>query len=127
MERLLIIGLGGGIGAIMRFILSSIVQEKLNNASFPFGTLVVNITGCLLIGWLSYLSDVRGIIDSEWRAFLFIGLLGGFTTFSTFSNETMNLLRGGEYIQSLLNVILHLFLGLSAVIAGRLIAQSVWR
>jgi len=127
MERLLIIGLGGGIGAIMRFMFSSLVQEKLNNASFPFGTLVVNITGCLLIGWLSYLSDVRGIIDSEWRAFLFIGLLGGFTTFSTFSNETMNLIRGGEYLQGCVNVGMHLFIGLSAVIAGRWIAQSVWR
>ena len=127
MEKLLIIGVGGGIGSIVRFLLSTSVQEKLNNATFPFGTLVVNITGCLVIGMLSHLSDAKGIISSDLRAFLFIGLLGGFTTFSTFSNETVNLIRGGEYIQGTINIACQLFIGIGAVIAGRLLAQVIWR
>jgi CrcB protein len=127
MEKLLIIGMGGGIGSILRFLLSSGVQERLHNATFPFGTIAVNVSGCLVIGMLSFLSDVKGIINSEMRAFLFIGLLGGFTTFSTFGNETVNLIRGGEYLQGLINAAGQLFFGIAAVIAGRLIAQIIWR
>ncbi|MBN2086213.1 MAG: fluoride efflux transporter CrcB [Anaerolineales bacterium] len=127
MEKLWIIGVGGGIGSIVRFLLSTYVQEKLNNATFPFGTIVVNIAGCLFIGMLSYLSDVKGVIGSDARAFLFIGLLGGFTTFSTFGNETVNLIRGGEYLQGMLNIACQLGIGIAAVIAGRILAQAIWR
>jgi fluoride exporter len=127
MDKILIIGLGGGLGSIFRYLLSTFTQEKMNNASFPFGTMVVNITGCFIIGVLSYLSDVKGIINSEMRTFLFIGLLGGFTTFSTFSNESVGLLRNGEFINSLLNISVQIFLGLFAVIIGRLLGQLFWR
>jgi fluoride exporter len=127
MEKLLIIGVGGGIGSIVRYVLSTAIQEKLENASFPYGTLVVNISGCLLIGLFAYLADVRGVISSDMRLLIFIGFLGGFTTFSTFSNETIGLLRGGEYLQGIANVALQLCVGLLAVVAGRIIGQIIWR
>jgi CrcB protein len=127
MEKLLIIGVGGGIGSIVRNVLSTAIQEKLENASFPYGTLVVNISGCLLIGLFAYLADVRGVISSDMRLLIFIGFLGGFTTFSTFSNETIGLLRGGEYLQGIANVALQLCVGLLAVVAGRIIGQIIWR
>jgi len=127
MHPLLLIGIGGGAGSILRYILSTTVQTRLENSSFPFGTLVVNILGCFTIGILSYLSDTRGVFGSEVRSFLFVGVLGGFTTFSTFSNETINLLRGGEVFAGSANAALHLFLGLGAVVLGRISAQLIWR
>jgi fluoride exporter len=127
MVQILIIGLGGGIGSILRYLVSTGVQTGLKNTSFPYGTLLVNVLGCFIIGLLSYLSDTKGILDSETRAFLLIGCLGGFTTFSTFGNETVNLMRGGEYLPGLLNAGMHLLLGLGAVFLGRLAAQSIWR
>jgi fluoride exporter len=127
MEKLLIIGLGGGLGSILRYLLGSWMQARIDNASFPAGTVLVNILGCFVIGFLSYLSDAKDVWTGEMRAFLFIGVLGGFTTFSTFANESVNLFRDGEFAQGLLNVGVQVLVGLAAVMAGRVLAQIVWR
>lgn len=127
MGRLLLVGAGGFLGSILRYLASGWVQQWLQTASFPFGTLAVNVLGCLVIGFLSQLADARGVFTPETRALVFVGVLGGFTTFSTFSNETFNLLRDNEVIPALANLSAHIVLGLGAVWLGRALAYWFWR
>ncbi len=127
MGRLLLVGAGGFLGSILRYLASGWVQQWLQTASFPFGTLAVNVLGCLVIGFLSQLADARGVFTPETRALVFVGVLGGFTTFSTFSNETFNLLRDNEVIPALANLSAHIVLGLGAVWLGRALAYWLWR
>ena len=119
MLRLLLVGFGGFTGSILRYLLSGFVQQASKSVGFPYGTLVVNIIGCFLIGLLSQLAETRGLFTTESRAFIFIGILGGFTTFSAFGNETLNLWRDGENLLALTNIAGHLLFGLGAVWAGR--------
>jgi CrcB protein len=89
------IAAGGAIGSVLRYGISTSTHRLFNNINFPWGTLMVNATGSLLIGFLWGLSEAN-LISAPMRIFLFIGLLGGYTTFSSFSLETMNLIRSGE-------------------------------
>jgi CrcB protein len=125
--RILLVGIGGFIGSILRYVLGGYVQQWTRSVDFPYGTLAVNLTGCLIIGFLSYLAETRGIFTAESRAFIFIGLLGGFTTFSSFGNETINLWRDGESFFALANIAAHLVFGLGAVWLGRVAAYLIWR
>ena len=127
MNNILFIGFGGFLGSILRYVFSGYVQGLLRSADFPYGTIAVNLTGCLIIGFLSQLAESQGAFTPETRAFLFIGFLGGFTTFSTFGNETMNLFRDSENVLALVNIVLHTVLGLGAVWLGRLLAYQIWR
>ena len=127
MDNLVLIGIGGFVGAIARFWVSGRVQDISGSIGFPYGTLVVNLVGCLLLGLLSYLIDVRGMFSPEVRSLLIIGLLGAFTTFSTFSMETFNLLAAGETFRALANLSSSVVLGLLAVWAGRLLPLMIWR
>ncbi len=127
MGKLLLIGVGGFIGSVLRYLASGYIQQLTKSIVFPYGTLAVNVTGCLIIGFLSYLADTRGLFTTETRAFTFVGLLGGFTTFSTFGNETVNFLRDGENIFALVNVGLQIGGGLAAVWLGRNAANLLWR
>lgn len=126
MDKALYVGIGGFIGSVLRYWVGNTMQQFVNNPAFPFGTLTVNLIGCLVIGFLSQLADARGVFTSEARLFVFVGILGGFTTFSTFGNETMNFLRGGAGLSALLNVGLHIFAGLAAIWLGRSIAYLIW-
>ena len=112
---------------MLRYLASGAVQAWSKSASFPYGTLAVNLVGCLVIGFLSRLAGSRGIFTAETRALVFVGVLGGFTPFSTFSNETLNLLRDGQWLPALANVAAHLLLGLAAVWLGRTLAYAIWR
>lgn len=127
MGKALLVGLGGFAGSILRYWLSGYIQQLTQSATFPFGTLTVNLLGCLVIGFLSELAEMRSAFSAESRALLFIGLLGGFTTFSTFSNETTNLLRDGQNLPAGLNIGAHIVLGLAAVWLGRSLAYWIWR
>ena len=101
--------LGGGLGAAMRYWLSGAVYRLLSS-SFPYGTLVVNVIGCFVIGlWMSLFTE-RFAGNPALRVFLVIGILGGFTTFSSFSYETIALIRDGQIVSAILNI------GLSVVI-----------
>lgn len=125
--KILMIGLGGFTGSVLRYVLSGLVQQGLGGIYFPYGTLAINLMGCLLIGFLSHLSETYGLFAEEARSLVFIGLLGGFTTFSTFANETWNLLRDGENGLGLANAGVHLLGGLLAVWVGRAVAHVLWR
>lgn len=121
MNKLLLIGLGGFAGAILRYLVSGWVQGWVNRANFPYGTLVVNVCGCLVMGLLAGLAE-RSLVSEEMRALVMVGVLGAFTTFSTFGNDTLLLWRAGANVGAWANVGAHIFLGLGAVWAGRALA-----
>ena len=118
MLKLLVVGAGGFVGAISRYLLSGLVH-RLYNGSFPLGTLVVNVAGCFLIGALMGLVEDRQALSPNVRLFLMIGLIGSFTTFSTLCYETYELFRTSEMIAVMVNVFGSALLGLSAVLLGR--------
>ncbi len=116
MLRFFILGLGGAIGTILRYIMGGL-DYRFANGAFPVSTLVVNVTGSLVIGFLWGIID-RFEISPNIRLFIFIGILGGYTTFSTFSLETFNLMRDGEYRIAFANAALSVVLSIGAVFAG---------
>ena len=104
MTQLAFIAAGGATGALMRYWLSNGVYALLGRG-FPYGTLTVNVTGSLLMGFIYVFMIERMDISVEWRAGLMIGLLGAFTTFSTFSIETLNLIESGEQLKAAMNIL----------------------
>ena len=116
MKLLLAIGAGSFLGGIVRYLLSAFVQARFLYA-FPYGTMVVNLAGCFLIGVVYALTD-RGSLGEEWRLFLATGVLGGFTTFSAFSHETIAMLRDGQAINAMAYVALSVVIGLLATYLG---------
>jgi fluoride exporter len=116
MRIILLIGTGGFIGSVFRYLLAQFVQGKFLSA-FPFGTMAVNIIGCFLIGLIFGASE-KGVLNQEWRLFLATGICGGFTTFSSFSNETVALLRGGQTWYAFSYVAASLIIGLAATFAA---------
>lgn len=125
--NILLVGIGGALGSISRYLLGTWIQALSRSIDFPYGTLIVNLLGCFLIGLLSQLAEARGAFTSETRAFLFIGILGGFTTFSSFGNDTINLLRAGAAFNALANIGANVILGLVLVWLGRVVAFMIWR
>jgi fluoride exporter len=124
--RIFLVGMGGFIGSVLRYVLGGVVQQWSRSETFPYGTLGVNLIGCLVIGFLAELAETHGMFSAESRAFVFIGILGGFTTFSAFGNETMNLWRDGENIFAFANVAAQVVFGLGAVWLGRTLAYQIW-
>jgi CrcB protein len=116
MKIILLVGLGSFIGGISRYLVSLFIQNKVLS-TFPYGTLAVNIIGCFLIGIIYGFSD-RGNMNAEWRIFLATGIMGGFTTFSSFSNETVSMLRDAQYLQAVSYIAFSLIVGLAATFAG---------
>ena len=111
----------------MRYLASGYVQQATKSVGFPYGTLAVNVVGCFVIGFLAQLAEGRGIFTSEARAFIFVGILGGFTTFSSFGNETLNLARDSQIMSALANVGANVVIGLFAVWLGRTVSYMIWR
>lgn len=120
MRELLAVGLGGFVGAVARYSVSGWVHRWAGSA-FPWGTLAVNVTGCLAIGMLMALFEGRVSSSPETRLFLGIGVLGSFTTFSTFGYETLELLRRSEPGLALANAGGNLLIGIGAVLLGRIL------
>ena len=121
------VAIGGALGSVFRYLLGTWSQSISKSIDFPYGTLTVNLIGCFMIGFLSQLAEARGVFAPESRAFVFIGILGGFTTFSSFGNDTINLLRDGETINALANVGANVIVGLALVWLGRTVAYWIWR
>jgi len=124
--QLLLIGLGGFVGTILRYVLNGMVQSGAGNSAFPWGTLTVNLLGCFGIGLIAELSEARGFLRPEMRGFLMVGILGGFTTFSAFANETVSAVRDAAMGLALLNIVASVGLGLVAVLGGRMLAHAIW-
>jgi CrcB protein len=113
---------GGGIGAALRYWVSGVVPRHLGSA-FPYGILIVNVLGCLLIGLFMTWFEDRFLVSPTLRVFIVIGILGGFTTFSTFSYETIALVRDTEYLLAALYVSGSVVLGLAATVIGGMLGK----
>lgn len=121
---ILLIGAGSLIGGISRFLASRLIQDSILSA-FPFGTFIVNITGCFLIGLVYGISERGNVTDAGLKMFLTVGFCGGFTTFSTFANENVALLRDGNIFQFALYTSLSVFVGILATYLGNLITKII--
>lgn len=115
------VGLGGALGSVARYVLSHFVA-KTWIVAFPWGTLVVNVAGCLLVGFLSGLVSAS---PSTWRLLLVTGFCGGFTTFSTFASESVGLVNSGQAVLAALNVGISVAVGVAAVYGGQELARYV--
>tara|TARA_B100000609_G_C17072560_1_gene359904 strand:- start:237 stop:611 length:375 start_codon:yes stop_codon:yes gene_type:complete len=123
MQDILLVGIGGFFGAISRYKLGGWVHQILDKHGFPYGTITVNIVGCFLIGLIAGLVLNKGIIPKQMEILVVTGFLGGFTTFSAFSLETLKLMQTGHYLNALLNVLISVVLGLLAAWIGMLLAK----
>lgn len=123
MNQILLIGLGGAFGAISRFGLSSLVYQ-VTGREFPWGTLVVNVVGSLLMGFLSVWLIER-VVSSDLRALLMVGFLGALTTFSTFSLETLALIEDGAMMRAFANMLASVIVCVAAAWAGVIIARAL--
>jgi CrcB protein len=122
MTKWLLIAVGGAFGSVLRYAVQGWFQ-RLSNGSFPVGTLAVNVIGCLIVGFLSAALMGPILIREEYRIGLMVGIIGGFTTFSTFGLESFNLANDGEMPLALANMALSCGLGFFAVWAGYRIAE----
>ncbi|WNM60490.1 fluoride efflux transporter CrcB [Candidatus Nitrospira neomarina] len=118
LPQLFWVGLGGFLGSVGRFVISGFFNRLSPTLAFPIGTLAVNILGCFLIGLLHGLAESRNMLGTDTRIFLFIGVLGGFTTYSTFGFESLALLKDGAMLKASANILIHVFVGLAAVWLG---------
>lgn len=121
--NLFIAGFGGFFGTMARFALNMLVYKIFDAPLFPYGTLVINVTGCFFIGLIASLAESRAMFTPEVRTFFQIGVLGGYTTFSTFGYETFALIRDGQFILGISNILLQVFVGLLAVWLGYYLGQ----
>ena len=117
MSKLSLLFVAGGLGALARFGLSSVIH-RWYEGSFPLGTFVINILGCLLFGMIWSLAEDREIIKVEYRAIILTGFMGAFTTFSTYAFETTGLMRDSAWLMAIANVLGQTILGLIAVTVG---------
>ena len=123
MEKVLLVGIGGFLGSVLRYGVGGWISRLKAGWTFPLETLVINVAGCLIIGFLAGLSESRGVFSGATRAFLFIGCLGGFTTFSTFGYETFQLVREGQWPAAVASTGLQVALGLAGVWGGDALAR----
>jgi fluoride exporter len=124
LKLLIFIAMGGAVGAVLRYG-ASLGVYSLAGRGFPYGTLFVNVTGSLLMGLLGVMMLERFNTGPEWRAAVLVGMLGSFTTFSTFSIETLNLLEQGDVMRAVTNIVLSVLVCLVAVWSGVLIGRQI--
>lgn len=125
MFNLIILGLGGFFGAVSRHLVSGYVQDLFKASQFPYGTMVVNIVGCFVLGLLTQIAGAKDLIAPETRLFLMVGFVGAFTTFSTFSVESANLFQAGQNFTAALYLIGSNMLGIIFVFVGQAAASQL--
>jgi CrcB protein len=123
-KQILAIAAGGALGALLRFWVANGVYAWLGR-DFPYGTLAVNVLGSLAMGFLFIVLVERVALGAEWRAFLLVGLLGAFTTFSTFSIETLNLVQQADYLKAVANALISVTACVGAAFAGVVVARQL--
>ena len=124
METLLFVAIGGGVGSVTRYLTSVWAAGKFG-VDFPYGTLLVNVAGCYLIGLFMILATERFMLPAHWRLLVASGFLGGLTTFSSFGYETLKLVQDGELLPAVQNIAANLFTGLVATWLGIISGRSL--
>lgn len=122
MSMILLLAVAGAAGTLSRYGLGGLAQ-RITGAGFPYGTLVINVLGCLVIGYIMQIAVNTNIIPATARVVVTIGFLGAFTTFSTFSYETVRLLEDGAWVSAMLNIGMNVGLGLAATLLGTLLGR----
>ncbi len=117
MHKYLLVGMGGFAGAVSRYWVGLFVTQRLG-LRFPYGTFLINVSGCFLIGFFMYLLAERGVLDAHWLFIIVIGFIGAYTTFSTFEYETMRVLQDGEFGVGLLYLGSSILVGFAMVWLG---------
>lgn len=125
MLKLVYIAIGGAFGSVLRYLVSGWVQ-RLTPGVFPIGTMVVNLSGCVVIGFLAALLTGPLVVREEYRVGLLVGVLGGYTTFSSFSLDTNRLADSGQFLSASANVLLSVGVGLAATWVGARVAQYLY-
>lgn len=126
LKQLLFVALGGGVGSCFRYLVSLWFSKNFTG-TFPWGTFVVNITGCFLIGFLMDAVSRDASLENDLRLLLVVGLCGGYTTFSTFSAENLRLFENGNYVTLTVYVLASVILGLLAVFGGNILSKTIIR
>lgn len=124
MLNYIVISLGAALGGAFRYGLASFIQKRVESF-FPYGTLLVNILGSFALGFIMYYLDEKDFLSPQMRLFLTVGLCGGFTTFSTFSYETLNLIRNSQFLLATTNVLGSVFLCLIAIYLAYIISKAI--
>ena len=125
LRTLLIVGTGGFIGSVMRYLVQVFVEKGLAT-TFPWGTFVANIAGSFIIGIVFAFAEKGNLMSSEWRMFLAVGICGGFTTFSSFAYNNLNMIKAHSFGQLLWNVGGSLFFGILAVYLGIILVRAIF-
>jgi len=125
LKTILFIGTGGFIGSVARY-LTQLLVERFLHSTFPWGTFAANIAGCFIIGLVYALSEKGGILSPEWRVFFTVGFCGGFTTFSSFAYNNLNMLSENSFFYFFGNIFLSLFFGISAVYLGIIAIRLIY-
>ncbi len=124
MQTILWISLGAVIGANLRYLLAQQIS-KLASTAFPYGTLVINVTGSFVLGWFLIWTSERVLADPRWRLLVAVGFCGGYTTYSSFAFESFAMLEHGEWLPFVLNIVLTNVLCLVAVVLGAALARGL--
>lgn len=124
MDKVILVGVGGFIGANVRYWLSAWIDQNFG-LRFPLGTFIINLTGSLILGFVATLAVERALIDPRWRLAIAVGFVGAYTTFSTFTYESIKLIESGSYGLAALNVVASAILGLIGAAIGMVLARAI--